>query len=283
MAEADEVGKRYQGQLQRGVWEHLKAIRGDSMGISEDWWQRTLDRQGNMPKVMSRLQRHLMDQGEVVRLPDTDRDRARLAETMAKGSQFFDASMIKPGEVVIPVEASGRGFYIPLEPDDLGFPSSVPRIHVVAVPRSPDGMSFDVDVARHELGHMAEFQEDAQYSAWAFMRRRQAATDKKKARPRPLNSILDTKRYGRGEVAVEDEFGNPYMGKIYGEGESSITPGPHGIEGTNNEMFAMLIEALFANDNRFAQMFDYGGRGTTLDKELLEYVIGLLAIFGRDR
>ena len=91
--------------------------------------------------------------------------------------------MIKPGEVVIPLDAGvgGRGWYLPMEPGDLGFPSSIPRIHVVAVPRGADGNSFDVDIARHELGHMVDFQEDTQYAAWAFMRRRQAAT----ARRRP--------------------------------------------------------------------------------------------------
>ena len=279
----EAVEASYQENLQRGVWEHLAAIRGDTMGISKDWWAKQLRKQSNSPKVMDHIEKKLLTHGISISFADSDADRARMAEALANASQFFDSSVVPPGDLVLPaISSSGRAFYTALTPQELGLKAKFSRVHLVALTRGPDDSEFDVSSARHELSHMVDFQESTQYAAWAFMRRRQAAAEGEKGTPRSLNDILDTERFDPSEVAVEDEFGMPYMGRIYGENMSSIAPVPSGEDGTGTELSSMMIEALFSGDARFAQWLNYGGRGTTLDKELLEYVVGLLAVLGRD-
>jgi hypothetical protein len=281
-AEARAVSEAYREGLQRGVWERLRAIRGKTMGVPKQWFARQIDRQAKMSGIVERVKdRALLAGGYLVESPSTPEDREAMAEAMSRGMQFFDArALSRPGEIILPMEAVGsRGFYIPWLGSELGFPPSIKTVHVVALPRSPDG-GFDHNIARHELGHLMDYQDNHQYVHWAFLRRRAAGSDKSKSKPKALNSILGTDRYGKSEKAIEDNFGNPYAGKVYGAGATGISPIPQGLDGTNSELFTMGIEALFDED-MFSHLFDFAGKGDALDVEYLQYVIGLLAILGR--
>lgn len=70
----------------------------------------------------------------------------------------------------------------------------------------------------HELGHALEFSDaTVRQQALDFLDRRTAGEE-----PRRLRDITGNRGYGANEVAREDEFIHPYMGKDYGGGFTEI-------------------------------------------------------------
>jgi hypothetical protein len=69
----------------------------------------------------------------------------------------------------------------------------------------------DNSTAAHEFMHRMEYtRPDIKAAEWAFWSRRAG-----KETPRSLAAITGNPAYSDHEIAVEDKFGNPYMGKTY--------------------------------------------------------------------
>ena len=97
----------------------------------------------------------------------------------------------------------------------------------------------------HELGHFAEWARPELYQANIEWRTARGITDDTGALQRsPLRSLTDSDEYGPGEIAVEDHFVSPYIGRDY-----AGTPTPK-----STEVFTTGIEA-FANPGDMLRLY----------------------------
>lgn len=129
------------------------------------------------------------------------------------------------------------------------------KIHVAG------GADFRVFV--HEMGHVLEFADtEVTRRANAFLWKRAAADPKGLQR---LSRITGNSRYGVRELAWEDKFINPYIGRDYRRGSfagvskpGTVTPG---VVGPATEVVSMGLELLYADPVGFARkdpgMFDF--------------------------
>lgn len=141
-------------------------------------------------------------------------------------------------------DASRRGFAFA--------PSRQDRNTMIHIPR---GDVDNVSLHLHEYGHrMEEVIPQIRTHEQAFLRRRAKESGEKITAPKKLSDITKNRAYGSHEVAIEDKFTNPYVGKVYGTGWTSPA-----------EVLSMGVEGL--NDGRY----DF-----YLDEDYLHFIVGLL-------
>ncbi|WP_163604369.1 hypothetical protein [Leclercia adecarboxylata] len=116
----------------------------------------------------------------------------------------------------------------------------------------------------HEMGHFVEYQHpELLAAAKALLKRRMDAIPEKLGKIAYLKNMTGSKSYGK-EVAINDGFYNPYVGKVYGE---------LGIEGTTaTEVFSMGFQAL-ATDAEMARL-------AMKDPEHLSLVMAAIKMLG---
>ena len=77
----------------------------------------------------------------------------------------------------------------------------------------------------HEVGHFLEYEYNLYYSSMDFVN--DHATSRT---PKPLNEIIGTTLFGDDEIALEGDFIDPYVSKIYGERASATEVISMGLE-----------------------------------------------------
>ena len=107
------------------------------------------------------------------------------------------------------------------------------------------GKRFDRTILFHELAHHIEADEIAKAASNGFLVKR-----RKSPQVKPLSVLTGNRGYSAREVAYEDEFLNPYIGKVYRDGVTEVfsmglehlaTPGAAALFAAKDpEMFAMV-------------------------------------------
>lgn len=107
------------------------------------------------------------------------------------------------------------------------------------------GKNFNRTVLFHELAHHIEADEIAKAASNGFLVKR-----RKSPQVKPLSVLTGNRGYSSREVAYEDEFLNPYIGKVYRDGVTEVfsmglehlaTPGAAALFSAKDpEMFAMV-------------------------------------------
>lgn len=100
------------------------------------------------------------------------------------------------------------------------------------------------EIIAHEFGHIIESESGPHFKAAVDFLARRAKGEK----PRKLSEITGNKKYKDKERAIEDEFANPYVGKIY---EASGNASHKGLGAS--EITSMGIENLMRDPVAFAK------------------------------
>lgn len=126
------------------------------------------------------------------------------------------------------------------------------------------GAGMDKTTLWHELGHFVEYRHpELLAAAKALLKRRMDAIPEKLGKMAYLKNMTGSKSYGK-EVAINDGFYNPYVGKVYGE---------LGVDGaTATEVFSMGFQSL-ANNVEL-------GKLASKDPEHLSLVMAAIKMLG---
>ena len=106
----------------------------------------------------------------------------------------------------------------------------------------------------HELGHREEYRVPHIHTLITECYNNRTAGEPLQ----PLSVLAKSSKYGPGELARQDKFFSPYVGKDYG--------------GDAHEIFSMGLEYLIRNDS-------YGADARKGDPDTFEFVMGLLTLY----
>ena len=128
------------------------------------------------------------------------------------------------------------------------------------------GGSNTTDVFVHEVGHHMEsmFREWHESSVRFLNHRWHTTTDASKKVVRKMSHWFPDYNYGPREVAFEDKFDHPYMGKVYGKPFSDDVPGEYTpIQIWATELSSMGMQEVFEHPAAFMES----------DPEYFEWVV----------